>query len=79
MYIDDISVARQTIPYLLLNQTYGFENFTATDWFGWSADNGVWSVGYPGTGPQHTIKQWFTVRWHRAILRQLVSAIRPLV
>lgn len=52
-YIDDISVDTVTSQLLLLNQTIGFENFTSSNWQGWSADNGVWQIGAPpaASGP----------------------------
>ena len=46
-YIDDVTVALQAIPYIAFNQKIGFEEFTSTDWKGWSADNGIWQVGVP--------------------------------
>ncbi|MHB1459799.1 MAG: IPT/TIG domain-containing protein [Armatimonadota bacterium] len=51
-YVDDMRVDVEAIHQdLPLNQTVSFESFTATDWQGWAADNGVWEVGQPTSGP----------------------------
>ena len=49
-YLDEVRVAvdTRTLP---LNQTMTFENSTAVEWQGWSADNGTWEVGTPTSGP----------------------------
>jgi len=51
-YLDEVRVdVTAKTPDLPLNQTVTFEPFTTTDWQGWSADNGVWEVGTPTSGP----------------------------
>ena len=51
-YLDEVRVAVEAKPVdLPLNQTVTFEGFTATNWQGWSANNGVWNIGVPTSGP----------------------------
>ena len=50
-YIDDVSVSITASASLPLNTVESFEGFTATDWHGWSADNGLWQVDTPSSGP----------------------------
>ena len=54
-YIDEVEVVKEPIKTLSPNRLVRFEGFTAEDWQGWSADNGVWEVGKPTLGPGKTI------------------------
>jgi hypothetical protein len=44
-FIDNVSLS--SVPDMQMNQMVNFGNFTATNWQGWSANNGVWQVGAP--------------------------------
>ncbi len=48
-FLDDVAV--NYVPDMAFNQMVSFENFTSADWQGWSADNGLWTVGTPTSGP----------------------------
>ncbi|MCX6381128.1 MAG: hypothetical protein NT023_16930, partial [Armatimonadetes bacterium] len=58
-YIDEVQVIRETIVELPLNIPVTFESATAHDWGGWWADQGVWELGIPTSGPgiAHESKQ----------------------
>lgn len=48
-FLDDISIAQ--VADMAFGLTVNFDNFSASSWAGWSADNGVWQVGNPTAGP----------------------------
>lgn len=50
-YIDEVSVTKEAVVDMPLNTTVSFEDFTPTDWKGWTNHNGIWDIGTPNIGP----------------------------